>query len=221
MSSTGNIQTFLRTAWSGDVEDMAAALATVRDVNVMARLDYTTGGTALYFASHRGQLEAVRWLLAQEGIDANRGNTNGASPLHAASRCGHEAVVEALIAAGADVNHRDCWGNTALLSASAFGHPAIVQRLIAAGSRVNYVDTDGWTALDWAQAYHRPATVEVLLTHRAMPGTGTWATRCRRGSGRTVTPVRVPAPPRAPAPSVHSTRCTAGGGPATQSLRQT
>jgi hypothetical protein len=191
MSSTGNFQTFLRTAWSGDVEDMTTAFTTVRDVNVIGRMGLLIG-TALYLASRNGKLEAVRWLLAQEGIDVNRGDMYGTSPLLIASRRGHEAAAEALITAGADVDHQDRWGVTALLAASANGHPAIVRRLIAAGARVNHADTDGWTALDWAQAYHHTATVELLLAHRAMPGRGVRATTLPSLHTRLVHPTDAP-----------------------------
>jgi hypothetical protein len=163
---------FVQAVLGGRIEKMVAALVTVRDVNVMGRTDYFETGTALYFASLQGQLEAVRWLLAQEGIDVNRGNTASTSPLLIASEHGHEAVVEALITAGADVNHQNCGGHTALVAASSWGRTAIVRRFIAAGVRVNHAATNtGYTALDYAQSTRRTATVEVLLAHRAMPGT--------------------------------------------------
>jgi ankyrin repeat protein len=175
MSSTDDIQTYVRAAWFGDVEEMATA--TVRDVNVMGTVHgYNTGfhiGTALYFASSRGKLEAVRWLLGQEGIDVDRGNANGASPLRIASANSHEAVVGALITVGADVDRQDRWDRTALIAASSNGHTTIVRRLIAAGARVNRTSSYGWAALDYAQVEPRTATVEVLLAHRAMPGTYT------------------------------------------------
>jgi ankyrin repeat protein len=166
---------FVQAVLGGRIEQMVAALVTVGDVNVMGHKDNATG-TALYHASWNGKLEAVRWLLAQEGIDVNLGGQLGTSPLIMASLRGHEAAVEALITAGADVDRQNCWGYTALMQASLFGHTAIVRRLIEAGARVNRTDRNGWTAIDCAQRHRRPATVEVLLAHRAMPGTGTWAT---------------------------------------------
>jgi ankyrin repeat protein len=121
---------------------MATVFADVRDVNVL-HPEFTA--PALFFASHRGKLEAVRWLLAQEGIDVNLGDTVGCSPLHVASTYGHEAVVEALITAGADVDHQDRLGRTALMDASTYGHTAIVRRLIAAGARLNHAAGRPWT----------------------------------------------------------------------------
>jgi hypothetical protein len=195
-----DVNTFVHAAWSGDVEKMVAAFArgwgengrrlraTVRDVNVLGTVHGE--GTAMLFASWNGKLDAVRWLLAQEGIDVDRGNANGASPLHVASANGHEAVVGALITAGADVNHQNRWGFTALMAASSNGHTTIARRLIAAGARVNHADSRGWTALDVRRShfhaihvkrrhppdYRRADPVEVLLlVHRAMPG-GHWPT---------------------------------------------
>jgi ankyrin repeat protein len=167
---------FVQAVLGGRIEKMVAALTTVRDVNVIgqvARVGYNWPGTALYFASRDGQLEAVRWLLAQEGIDVNLGNTDGTSPLHIASTRGHEAVVEALIAAGADVDHQNRGGVTALVDASLYGHTAIARRLVAAGARVNHADTDGFTALDLAFFNYHGVTVNILLAHRAMLATET------------------------------------------------
>jgi ankyrin repeat protein len=174
MSSTDNGQTFVDAAWYGDVKEMAATLATFGDVNVLGMVvNGTTTATALYFASERGKLEAVRWLLGQEGIDVNLGDTDGHSPLHTASLWGHEAVVEALITAGADVDRQSHCGFTALTEASFSGYTATVRRLIEAGARVNHANCNGWTALDWAQLHHHTATVKVLLAHRAMLSTRT------------------------------------------------
>jgi ankyrin repeat protein len=167
---------FVRETWDGNVEGMVIAFTNVPDVNGLGIIGYTTA-TALYFASYRGKLEAVRWLLRQEGIDMNRGGTYGTSPLRIASAHGYKAVVEALITAGADVNHQIRRGFTALMDASANGHTAVVRRLIAAGARVNQdsritigiILNSGSTALDHAHWYCHSATVEVLLEHRAMP----------------------------------------------------
>jgi ankyrin repeat protein len=167
---------FVRETWDGNVEGMVIAFTNVPDVNGLGIIGHTTA-TALYFASYQGKLEAVRWLLRQEGIDVNLGSTYGTSPLCIASTHGYKAVVEALITAGADVNHPICWGFTALMGASARGRTAIVRRLIAAGAHANkdsgipigIIPGSGSTALDHAHWYHHSATVEVLLEHRAMP----------------------------------------------------
>jgi ankyrin repeat protein len=161
---------FVQAVLGGCIEKMVVALVTVGDVNVIGRTDYIVSGTALYWASRNGMLEAVRWLLAQEGIDVNLGTMDGRSPLLIASTRGHEAVVEALITAGADVNHQIRGGDTVLMDASLYGRTAIARRLIAAGARVNHATPLGYTALGNAQSFRHTAIVEVLLAHRAMPG---------------------------------------------------
>jgi ankyrin repeat protein len=145
---------------------MVTALAAARKVDVLGSID-TAVHKALHFASLGGRLEVVRLLLMQEGVDVNRKDFNGDSPLCVASCHGHEAVVEVLITAGADANTQNRWGNTALMGASLSGHTAIVRRLIEAGARVNQA-MNGWTALDCACSH--PDTLAVLLAHRAMPG---------------------------------------------------
>jgi ankyrin repeat protein len=173
MSSTDNNDTFAYAAWSGDVEKMVTALATVRDVNMLGMVFGETLATALYFAVWNNQLEAVRWLLGREDIDVNLGTKDGFSPLHIASYVGREAIVEALITARADVNRQNRGGFTASIIASAYGHTAVMRRLIEAGARVNQANSEGRTALDYAQWNDSTTIVELLLAHRAMPGTMT------------------------------------------------
>jgi ankyrin repeat protein len=74
------------------------------------------GRTPLMEACRRGDLEAVRALIA-EGADVNSANQNGTTPLMyaktAAFGSGDLRIMEALIAAGADVAARDGFGKTA------------------------------------------------------------------------------------------------------------
>jgi ankyrin repeat protein len=167
-------RTFVEAAHYGHVETMKRLFEYVRDVNVMGTVvDWGTivTGTALYQASREGKLEAVRWLLAQEGIDVNLGCEKGYSPLIIAISRSHDAVAMALIAAGADVNHRNSWSSTALMFASIHGDTTIMRRLIAAGARVNDVRRCGFTALDRVPNLSHEAR-KLLLAHRALPGTG-------------------------------------------------
>jgi hypothetical protein len=61
----------------------------------------------LFSAAERGDVEAVRALLAAEpGLVRARDET-GATALHVAAFHGHHAVEDALLSAGADVNARD------------------------------------------------------------------------------------------------------------------
>ena len=80
--------TWLGAALLGRVEDMAAALAEVGDVNVQADLGRVTT-TTLYVASREGKLKVVQWLWAQDGIDANLGNSHGGTPLRIVSLRSH------------------------------------------------------------------------------------------------------------------------------------
>jgi ankyrin repeat protein len=164
------VKTFLQAAHNGDVEGLIQALPTV-NVNVCGRIDLGRVphiGTALHFASRAGKLDAVRWLLAQEGIDVNHGGWTmfGHSPLQHARG---EAVVEALIAAGADVNHQGRMGGRVLTCHT--HNINNMRRLIKAGARVNDVFNDA-TLLDRVHVesrYFGTAPVNLLLEYRAMP----------------------------------------------------
>ena len=60
----------------------------------------------------------MQWLLAQEGIGVNLGDTDGVTPLYAARSAdpwtrtvhGHEVLVQALISTGADVQRATASG---------------------------------------------------------------------------------------------------------------
>eukprot|EP00899_Mesostigma_viride_P028871 jgi/Mesvir1/9169/Mv06909-RA.1 len=70
----------------------------------------TLGSTPLYWASSRGQVDAVRWLLAV-GADASAAN-HARSPLHVAAGWGHVETCQALVAAGASLGQLDQEGHT-------------------------------------------------------------------------------------------------------------
>ncbi len=60
------------------------------------------GGSPLYFAAEKGNVEAVRELL-KCGAEVDKFNVHRATALHAASANGHAAVVSLLLAAGANI----------------------------------------------------------------------------------------------------------------------
>ena len=93
---------------------------------------------SLIDASARGDVTAVKKLLAEDGADVNQaskigwtplysasydGHTKYSTPLNVASQNGHTEVVRLLLHAGADVNQATKNGNTPLNVASYNGHP--------------------------------------------------------------------------------------------------
>jgi ankyrin repeat protein len=59
--------------------------------------------TPLMFASSQGDIEMVKFLMAQQA-DAKAANASGQTALHFAAQHGHRSVVELLLNANADVN---------------------------------------------------------------------------------------------------------------------
>jgi ankyrin repeat protein len=118
---------------------------------------------ALMFAAQRGDLAAVKDLLA-EGADANALGPYALSVLEYAVASGRVEVVKVILMAGADVNAEHSKaaydlqrtvlsdeGRTALMHAAARKDGLeIVERLIRAGAAVNARDWRGATALGYA-----------------------------------------------------------------------
>ena len=69
----------------------------------------------------------VEKLLADDRIEINAKNNNGATALMWASLYGHETISEKLIQAGADLSVTNNKGETASSGACAKGHETIVK----------------------------------------------------------------------------------------------
>jgi ankyrin repeat protein len=115
---------------------------------------------ALFSASGRGDADAVREALLQ-GAEVDALESNGATPLHAAST---PEVVQELLAAGAVLERRDYEGGTALLYASRSGHVAAVSELLARGAAVNAATDQGETSLHAASRSGHAEVVQALLS---------------------------------------------------------
>ena len=103
------------------------------------------GWTRLHWTSAYGKLSRVATLI-KWGVDVNKANSYGVTPLIAASVEGHADIARALLAAGADVNAADTDGWTALMCASYNGLVEIVRDLLAAGADKHAVSNNGQTA---------------------------------------------------------------------------
>ncbi len=126
------------------------------------------GTTALHWAAHWNDLEAVN-LLLQAGANAKAANRYGATPLSEAAALGNAVMIEALLKAGADpktLTTPD--GETVLMTAARAGNADAVKVLLTHGADVNARENyKGQTALMWAAAEHHPEVVKVLLDHGA------------------------------------------------------
>src|SRR5262245_23807257 len=145
--------------------DALRALVNKRvDVNA-AQAD---GTTALHWAAHWNDLEAVN-LLLKAGANAKVVNRYGASPLSEAVTAGSPGMIQALLNAGADpktLTTPD--GETVLMTAARAGNADAVRILLDRGADVNARENyKGQTALMWAAAERHPTVVKVLLERGA------------------------------------------------------
>ena len=128
------------------------------------------GRTPLAEAARRGQLDAVKTLLAHGAQVDVYDTASGFTPLHLAAQYNHPAVVRRLIAAGAQVNARNQWNQTPLWQAAWqdwHGNTEVAHILVAHGSEVDIADDKGHTALQMAaRAGHLPM-VRYLLDQGA------------------------------------------------------
>ena len=93
----------------------------------------------------------LRSFLYLPGVDVNKANKYGDTPLFWAASGGHTECVKQLIEAKADVNKAANWGYTPLYCAAVVGHKECVKLLIAAGADVNKANRWGQTPLSVAK----------------------------------------------------------------------
>jgi ankyrin repeat protein len=121
------------------------------------------GTTALHWAVHRGELEAVRALLAA-GAAVDAANRYGVRPAYLAAENGDAAMMNMLLGAGADPRAVFAEGETLLMTAARTGEVATIEALLAAGADVNATEgRGGQTALMLAAAENNGPAIAALL----------------------------------------------------------
>ena len=148
-------------------KDLTALRAMVsKRVNVNA--PQADGTTALHWAAHWNDVEAVR-LLLRAGANPATTNRFGASPLSEAAIAGHTDLVKVLLDAGADAKALTTLdGETVLMSAARSGNIDVVRMLLDRGADVNAREKyKGQTALMWAAAERHAPVVKLLLERGA------------------------------------------------------
>jgi uncharacterized protein len=108
-------------------------------------------------------------LLSAHGMDPNRPDWLGVTPLHQLARKGDVEMAEQFLDHGADPNARDgdlC--STPLGWAAKFGQARMAELLLARGAKTNLPDDPPWaTPLAWATRRGHGDVVELLLRHGA------------------------------------------------------
>jgi ankyrin repeat protein len=154
----------------------AARLAEAPTAELSAHSRYH-GYTPLHAAAICGYLEIVDGLLAR-GVDVNRRNDLGRSPLHDAASFDKvdPKVIARLIAAGADVGARDREEATPLHLCAQTGTLEVLRLLLAAGADPDAATARGFTGLHQSAEAGREEVVRALLDAGADPNhvAGKW-----------------------------------------------
>lgn len=136
---------------------------------VPAEAPDTYGDSALHLAARNGHASVLALI---SGVDLNRRNKHGATPLWLACFHGHKQVAQLLLERGAEPERLHGWlGSAPLAAAAAEGHLPLVQLLVLEHSaQVDRANKNGRTAL-WSAAYEGHASVVQFLVERGA-GTG-------------------------------------------------
>ncbi len=142
-----------------NVEIAKLLLENGADINAQNNEKSTALGYAVYESTavfkERNMMNMVRFLLEQENIDLNIGNSHGKAPAILAcmhSRYQHnKASLDLLVDHGADVNIQDKAGKSLLMYVAANRDLALVQRLLEKNVDVLAKDSRGKTVLDYSR----------------------------------------------------------------------
>lgn len=117
----------------------------------------------LLTACKNGQKGIVQAFLKKGGIQLDKRDVQGATPLHYASAKGSRDIVKLLLDAGADPSIPDNQSRTALHLACQIGNKDIIRLLWEKGAELNGTDKEGSTPLIYAAKYGRSEVCRFLL----------------------------------------------------------
>jgi hypothetical protein len=157
---------------AADAGDLAEVQRLVgQNARLLNAKDRHSGSTPLTFASAKGHVEVVRWLVDQ-GAALDERHRCGYTALGLASSQGHTPVVRLLLERGADPAITIHGARTPLVQASLRGHVATVRCLLdhpSAAATINQREYQGKTALHLAGRNGHAGVVRALLEKGADP----------------------------------------------------
>jgi ankyrin repeat protein len=123
------------------------------------------GRTALHWAAFRGDIAAVRTLLANGANPTTRDTEYGWTAIHFASHAKdlNDAVFHALVHHGANINAQDGGGWSPLAEATRAGNFRRISTFLQLGANLNAQDHEGWTAVQSAIYFGQCESLKVLV----------------------------------------------------------
>jgi ankyrin repeat protein len=116
----------------------------------------------LIYAIVQNREEITREFL-KLGLDVDKVDKNGCTPLMYAIDRNHTAIARDLLKAGAGVNRVDRHGQTPLMQAATVGRPDMISLLLESGADAKIVSPGGDTAMSIAQRKNRNVVISLLL----------------------------------------------------------
>lgn len=124
----------------------------------------STGETALYVASSRGEIASVKTLFKYQP-NMNICEGSGKSSLYVACKNGHSKVAELLIKAGADCNKITNTGDAPLHAACRKGLTSVVKCLLKHNADTQQRNDEDHTPFNIARRLKHHDIVQVFVTH--------------------------------------------------------
>lgn len=125
-----------------------------------------SGRTALSYACANAFQRVVETVTSLPGIDINKADTDGNTPLHFAAQAGHTEVVSHLVNKcnrSVDLDARNALGFTPLMKAALQGRTKIAKILLFAGASPHLRDFGrGLCAVEWARYTGRHVCSELI-----------------------------------------------------------
>ncbi|CAC5376392.1 unnamed protein product [Mytilus coruscus] len=123
-------------------------------------------GSSLHSACRKGYRHIVE-LIINKGVDINKRDNRGRTPLLIACSHVQEDLVNFSLDKSCEIHHSNKMGDTPLSAACRSGSKVLVQKLLSKGANVNKATANGWTALMSACNLGYKTITDLLIQHDA------------------------------------------------------